>query len=235
MVKTVTLRDAWSGEADCRNCSLRTTALFGGLEEHDFDRIHDPIDQFDLKPGTSLYQTGDHGDYMYTVRSGSLKLVQYLPDGGQRIVRIARSTDVLGLEALLDAPYQHDAIALQRSEICRFPTRVVKELGRDSPKLHQELMTRWQRALTEADAWLTELSTGSARQRVARLLLRLVRDRESSECTLFSREDMGAMLGITTETASRTIAGFKRESLLVESKAHSFLLDIPNLRRIAEE
>ena len=173
MVKSVTLRDAWSGEADCRNCSLRTTALFGGLEERDFDRIHDPIDQFDLKPGTSLYQTGDHGDYMYTVRSGSLKLVQYLPDGGQRIVRIARSTDVLGLEALLDAPYQHDAVALQRSEICRFPTRVVKELGRESPKLHQELMTRWQRALTEADAWLTELSTGSARQRVARLLLRL--------------------------------------------------------------
>ena len=69
MVKTVTLREAWSGEADCRNCALRTTALFGGLEESDFDRIHDPIDQFDLTPGTSLYQTGDHGDYMYTVSS----------------------------------------------------------------------------------------------------------------------------------------------------------------------
>jgi CRP/FNR family transcriptional regulator, anaerobic regulatory protein len=78
-------------------------------------------------------------------------------------------------------------------------------------------MARWQRALSEADAWLTELSTGSARQRVARLLLRLVRDRESSECELFSREDMGAMLGVTTETTSRTIAEFKRQSLLVET------------------
>ncbi|MFW6258217.1 MAG: helix-turn-helix domain-containing protein, partial [Halochromatium sp.] len=101
--------------------------------------------------------------------------------------------------------------------------------------LHEELMQRWQRALTEADAWLTELSTGSARQRVARLLLRLVRDRESSECQLFGREDMGAMLGITTETASRTIASFKRESLIVESRPNRFLLDIPNLRRIAED
>ncbi|MCF7983233.1 MAG: Crp/Fnr family transcriptional regulator [Thiohalocapsa sp.] len=235
MAKTVTLREAWSGEADCRNCALRTTVLFAGLEAEDFDRIHDPIDQFNLKPGTPLYQAGDHGDYMYTVRSGSLKLVQYLPDGSQRIVRIARGTDVLGLEALLGETYQHDAVALQRCEVCRFPTRVVKELGRESPKLHQELMSRWQRALQEADAWLTELSTGSARQRVARLLLRLVRDRETSECELFSREDMGAMLGITTETASRTIAGFKRESLLVESRPNSFLLDIPNLRRIAED
>jgi CRP/FNR family transcriptional regulator, anaerobic regulatory protein len=89
--------------------------------------------------------------------------------------------------------------------------------------------------LSEADAWLTELSTGSARQRVARLLLRLVRDRETSECHLFGREDMGAMLGITTETASRTIAELRRQSLLSETSPNLFLLDIPNLRRIAED
>jgi CRP-like cAMP-binding protein len=235
MVKSVTLREAWAGEADCRNCTLRTSALFAGLTEDNFDLIHDPIDQFDLKPGTALYKAGDVGEHMYTVRSGAIKLVQYLPDGSQRIVRIARTTDVLGLEALLDEGYHHDAVALQRSEVCRFPTRVVRNFSRDNPTLHRELMSRWQRALTEADAWLTELSTGSARQRVARLLLRLVSDPESSECELFSREDMGAMLGITTETASRTIASFKRESLLVESRPNGFLLDIPNLRRIAED
>lgn len=235
MVKSVTLREAWSGEADCRNCALRNSVLFAGLTEKDFDRIHDPIDQFDLRPGTLLYQAGDVGDHMFTVRSGSLKLVQYLPDGSQRIVRIARGTDVLGLEALLGNAYHHDAIALAPAEICRFPTRVVQALSKENPALHDELMRRWQRALSEADAWLTELSTGSARQRVARLLLRLVKDRESSECQLFGREDMGAMLGITTETASRTIAGFKRESLLIESRPNRFLLDIPNLRRIAEE
>lgn len=235
MVRSVTMREAWAGEADCRNCTLRSTVLFAGLSEQDFDQIHDPIDQYDLKPGTALYQAGEIGDYMFTVRSGSLKLVQYLPDGSQRIVRIVRGTDVLGLEALLGNAYQHDAVALTPTEICRFPTRVVKALSKDNPTLHEELMQRWQRALTEADAWLTELSTGSARQRVARLLLRLVRDRESSECQLFGREDMGAMLGITTETASRTIAGFKRESLIVESRPNRFLLDIPNLRRIAED
>jgi CRP-like cAMP-binding protein len=235
MVKNVTLREAWSGTADCLNCSVRDSVLFAGLEERDFQKIHDPIDQFVLKPGTALYHAGDHGEYLFTVRSGALKLVQYLPDGGQRIVRLARRTDVVGLEALIESDYQHDAVTLQLTEVCRFPARVVRALGRDNPRLHHELMARWQRALSEADAWLTELSTGSARQRVARLLLRLVRDRESSECELFSREDMGAMLGVTTETASRTIAEFKRQSLLAETSPNRFLLDIPNLRRIAEE
>ena len=235
MVKNVTLRDAWSGEADCLNCSLRTSVLFAGLKEEDFARIHDPIDQFVLPPGSVLYRAGDQGDHLFTVRSGAFKLVQYLPDGSQRIVRIVRTSDVIGLECLLDGAYEHEAVALQPSEICRFPARVVRELSRESPELHRELMSRWHRALSEADAWLTELSTGSARQRVARLLLRLVRDRESSECQLFSREDMGAMLGVTTETASRTIAEFKRQSLLVETAPNLFLLDIPNLRRIAED
>jgi len=235
MVKSVTLRDAWSGEANCLNCSVRASVLFAGLKEQDFAQLHDPIDQFVLKPGTALYHAGDKGDFMFTVRTGSLKLVQYLPDGSQRIVRIVRATDVLGLEALVDADYQHEAIALQTTEVCRFPTRVVRDLGRENPALHQELMARWQRALNEADAWLTELSTGSARQRVARLLLRMVRDRETCECQLFGREDMGAMLGITTETTSRTIAEYKRQSLLVETAPNHFLLDIPNLRRIAEE
>lgn len=235
MTKNVTLRDAWSGEANCQNCALRHSALFAGLKEADFERIHDPIDQYTLKPGTSLYRAGDTGDYLFTVRGGALKLVQYLPDGNQRIVRLVRIADVLGLEAILEEAYRHDAVALHLTEVCRFPARLVRDLGRENPDLHQELMSRWQRALSEADAWLTELSTGAARQRVARLLLRLVLDRATCECHLFSREDMGAMLGVTTETTSRTIAEFKRQSLLVETAPNRFLLDIPNLRRIAED
>ena len=235
MVKIVAFKAAWAGEADCRKCSLRESVLFAGLREEDFERIHHPIDQYVLPPGSVLYRAGDRGERLFTIRSGVLKLVQYLPDGSQRIVRLIRTTDITGLEALLGQPYHHDAVVLQTTEVCSLPISVVSRLSQESPALHRELLNRWQRALTEADAWITELSTGSARQRVARLLLRLVRESSPSTCELFSREDMGAMLAITTETASRTIAEFKRQSLLVETETNCFLIDVPNLRRIAEE
>ena len=235
MVVTVPFKDAWSGEADCRNCSLRSSVLFAGLEEKDFEHLHRPIDQFTLQPGDMLYRTGQRGDRMFTIRSGLVKLVQFLPDGSQRIVRLMRTTDVVGLEALLGDPYEHDAVVMQATEACCLPVAVVKSLGEQNPRLHHELLARWQRALRDADAWITHLSTGSAKQRVARLLLRLAKDEENSECELFGREDMGAMLGITTETASRTIAEFKRQSLLVETRPNRFLLDIPNLGHIAED
>jgi CRP-like cAMP-binding protein len=235
MVKIVAFKDAWAGEADCRSCSLRQSVLFAGLREEDFERIHHPIDQYLLPPGSVLYRAGDRAERMFTIRSGVLKLVQYLPDGSQRIVRLIRTTDITGLESLVGQPYQHDAVVLQTTEVCSLPVSVVSRLSNDNPALHRELLNRWQRALSEADAWITELSTGSARQRVARLLLRLVRESSPSTCELFSREDMGAMLAITTETASRTIAEFKRQSLLVETETNCFLIDVPNLRRIAEE
>lgn len=235
MVQTVPFKQAWSGEADCRNCSLRSSVLFAGLEERDFELIHRPIDQFRLAPGDLLYRTGQQADRLYTIRSGLVKLAQFLPDGSQRIVRLMRTTDVIGLEALLDAPYEHDAVVMHPTEVCCLPVSVVKAVSQQNPRLHQELLSRWQRALKDADTWITHLSTGAAKQRVARLLLRLAKDEQSSECELFGREDMGAMLGITTETASRTIAEFKRQSLLVECGPNRFLLDIPNLSRIAED
>ncbi|MBV2091920.1 MAG: Crp/Fnr family transcriptional regulator [Candidatus Thiodiazotropha sp. (ex Ctena orbiculata)] len=235
MVKIVSFKEARDGVADCLKCSLRESVLFADLKEEDFEKLHDPIDQYTLPVGSTLYHSGDKGDRMYTVRSGILKLVQYLPDGSQRIVRLIRSTDITGLECILGEAYQHDAVVLQETEVCALPVRVVDNLSKENPALHLELLNRWQRALKEADAWLTELSTGSAKQRVARLLLRLVKDTHESQCSLFAREDMGAMLGITTETASRTIAEFKRQSLLIETAPNQFLLDTPNLHRIAED
>ena len=160
MVKVVSLKQAWSGEADCLNCTLRRSVLFSGLEEKDFERIHDPIDQYVLDPGATLYRSGDAGEYMYTIRSGVMKLLQYLPDGNQRIVRLVKTADVTGLEALLGKPYEHNAVVMQTTEICCLPVDTVKALSHDNPVLHVELLARWQRALSEADAWLTELSTG---------------------------------------------------------------------------
>jgi len=123
---------------------------------------------------------------------------------------------------------------MQESEVCCLPVATINALSDENPTLHVEMLKRWQRALSEADAWLTELSTGPARERIARLLLRLTRDLAEPECELFGREDMGAMLGITTETASRTIAEFKRKGLLAEIGHNRFCVDTAGLKSLLD-
>jgi len=229
----VTFAEAWSGKVDCQNCTLRHSVLFAGLTESNFKDLHQPVDQFVLSPGEKLYSEGEKGTHMFTIRKGLVKLEQYLADGTQRIVRLLKSTDVAGLETLLGESYKHNAFALQETEVCRYPTSTVSELAKNNPKLHLDLMTHWQSALSEADSWITELSTGSAKERVARLLLRLAKDETNRQCVLFGREDMGAMLGITTETASRIVAEFKRQGLIKEVGSSQYICDVKGLEKLA--
>ena len=233
-MKPISLHAIWLGEAKCRHCMVRASALFAGLEEADFSHIHQPIKDVILSPQQALYRMHERGSALFTLRGGVMKLVQYLPDGGQRIVRLLKDSDALGLEALVGQPYQHDAIALTDCEVCAIPTSVIERLGRERPRLYQELMARWQQALAETDAWLTQFTTGTARQRVARLLLRLSCAETNNVFPLFGREDMGAMVGLTTETVSRTIAELRRQGVLRDRGSTLQECNREALRRIAD-
>lgn len=231
----VQFHQAWSGEADCLNCSLRNSALFHGLTEEDFKEFHKPIDQLVLQPGQALYSMGDAGQHLFTVRAGLLKLVQRLPDGTQRIVRLLHSTDVLGLELLAADYYEHDVIALRATSLCRYPVAAVDLLSQRNPVLHHDLMTQWKKALSEADAWLTHLSTGAAKKRMANLLLRLVEREGATTCFLFNREDMGSILSLTTETASRIISDFERGGLIKKLAHNHYDLNISALESVISD
>ncbi len=233
-MKPISLQAIWLNEPQCRSCAVRNSALFSGLEEADFQHIHQPIKDVALAAADALYRMGERGSTLFTLREGVIKLVQYLPDGNQRIVRLLRNGDALGLETLVGQPYQQDAIALTDCAICAIPAETVERLGREQPRLYRELMARWQQALSDADAWLTEFTTGAARQRVARLLLRLTCPGQNPHWPLFGREDIGAMVGLTTETVSRTIAELRRQGLLRDRGANIQECNREMLRRIAD-
>ncbi|WP_338110468.1 Crp/Fnr family transcriptional regulator [Rhodomicrobium udaipurense] len=230
----ITSAEAWTGVADCLNCNIRQSVLFAGLEEADFRDLHRPIDQLQFAAGETVYRAGDDGVSLFTIRTGLVKLTHYLPDGSQRIVRLLSKTDVIGLECMLGDVYRHSAIALQATEVCRLPVSSVKRLSHGNSRLFHTVMAHWYRALSDADRWITELSTGTARDRVIRLLLWLSERETGNSCSLFSREDLGAVLGLTTETASRSMAELKRQGLIREHSLNQFSFDIVALRRIVE-
>lgn len=205
---------AWRGTADCRVCGIRDMVLFADLHEDDFNLIHAPIDDLEYAPSQALVRMGETATSLFTLRSGMVKLVRNTVDGRQRIVRVLRSGDVIGLEALMGPTYDADAIALTNVRVCRLPLQVIQRLNRETPRLHQRLLERWHRSLKEADDWLADLNFGNARQRLAGLILKMRTEHDPASCTLFSREDMGAMLDLKLETVSRTLNAFVREGLI---------------------
>jgi CRP-like cAMP-binding protein len=188
--------------------------LFADLDESDFAKIHAPIDDLDYPPGTELAQEGESALGLFTVRAGMVKLVRTTADGRERIVRVMRQGDVIGLEALVHGKFETSAMALTATSVCRIPLDVIQSLAVQSPRLHQSLMRKWSHNQKEAEDWLADLNFGTARQRIANFILKMRGTTDSQLVTLFSREDIGSMVDLKMDTVSREVSHLVRQGVL---------------------
>ncbi|WP_165922982.1 Crp/Fnr family transcriptional regulator [Sulfurirhabdus autotrophica] len=193
------------------------------------------IDNMTYPTGSVLYQSGETEGVVFTIRQGLVKLVRYLPNGTQRAVRLFGQGDVVGMEALLGQAYQHTAVVIRESKLCKIPLETIQLLKKEHPDLNQQIMLRFQKQLNEADRFITEFSTGTAEARLARLLLFLNSPNHGVSCDVVSREEMGEILGITTETASRIMADFKRRRIIFDVQEFGNNCDLAALRHIADD
>jgi CRP-like cAMP-binding protein len=115
------------------------------------------------------------------------------------------------------------------------PSAVILEQEKSDPRFIARVTVEMQRELDQADVFLTELSTGSAHVRVARLMLYLAeREGEGACCYMPMREEIGALVGITMETASRIVSDFRHRGLITPAvDAQRINLDLASLKRIA--
>lgn len=219
----------WKGTADCCNCGLRELGLFADLNEHDLSLFRAPIDALELRAGSVLYGESEQALGVFTLRSGMIKLVRMTADGRERVVRVLRPMDAVGLEALATAHYDSAAVALTDIALCRIPLSVIHTLSTKSPRMHKRLMGKWQCALKDADDWLADLNFGTARQRVAHFILKMRNPGDPLMATLFSREDMGAMLDLKLETVSRELSQLKRAKVIEPMDRHRRLYRIQDV------
>ena len=185
-----------------------------------------------------LYQAGTKAENLWILRTGAVKLISSSWNGEPRIVRVLKPGDVAGIEGLLAGQYTHTAMTVGTVHACRTPIRAVRQLCLEHASFQWNLMQRWQSTLNETERWLVDMTSSgtTVRVRMARLLLRL-RDGESNRIYNFSREDLGLILGTTIETASRIIAAFLRERLLVRREPGSRFYDgdVVRLEMVAHE
>ena len=189
----------------------------------------------------TLYHQGSAATSVTFITAGLLKLIVHLPNGRARIVRVHRAGSILGLGGLLDEENEHTAVALGPVTALRLPLGAVRQLRREDPEAYIALTERWHGYLKEADLWITRFSTGPIRGRVARLLAFLAdinRDSAADQLQLLTCEEMGSVLGVTSESTSRVLADFKRRHILVSEDVHEdseiYNADMRRLHTIAE-
>lgn len=232
-MKKIEIKNAWQGNSDCEACTIRSSALFADLNEEDFSKIHAPIDDLSFEANAEIYLQGDDAQYVYTLREGYIKLLHSNPDGTSRIVRLVRPGDLFGMESLLNDRYKHAASALTNARACRIPKIILTDLGEESPRLHRQIVKKWGEALSQAEAWFSEINTGRIEIRLARFFLQLAKKRDAFiVAPLFKREDMGLMMDVKFETISRALGWMAEQGLI--SNVTKLSIQIPDLESLKD-
>lgn len=236
--KTVCTKVEWVGRAYCDKCHIRRLMFFSELPDSAFEHMLQPVDQFIHTAGSMIFEAGSRKQFIYSIRRGMVKLVHTSEDGTNRIVRLLGPGSAIGLELLDGAEsYRHSAIAINQVDLCKIPVSTVEQLESEYPQLYEHVLQQLQDQLDLADQWIVALGAGTAKQRVAQLLLVLDKFFADSndEFILLSREDMAAMIGIAVETVSRMIAEFKRQKILYKTDNKLYMCNSAELLKIAQQ
>lgn len=186
-----------------------------------------------------LYHEGESIDTTFLIRRGLVKLLSYLPSGRARIVRLHCGGYLLGLEGVLERPFEHTAVAVSDVAVECVPLQRLMRLQWEDPPALTALLYQWHDALTQADKWIAEFSTGEIKSRVARLLQYLAtfeRDRAVGTVGLLTVGEIGEILGATPESVSRHLAAFKRQDILRREAGFSsktYRLDVERVQQEA--
>ncbi len=97
---------------------LADIQLFELHDEEDRKALAQLVDHIHLKQGVELFETGDHGDELYIVRTGKVEIFIRNVAGEKIVLTVAEQGDLFGELAMLDSgPRSATAVALEDAEL----------------------------------------------------------------------------------------------------------------------
>jgi CRP/FNR family transcriptional regulator len=224
----------------CADCSLRALCLPAGIDLQDLERL----DAFVRKPaplsrGDKLFHAGQAFEFLYVVRSGSLKTVQPAEDGEIQVMGFHLPSELLGLDAISDDHHQCEAIALERTSVCALPFDRLEHMASDFPSLQHQLHRVISREIIHDQEHLAALGRRTARERIALFLCSLSRrltaaGHSGTDLHLsMSRDEMANYLGLALETVSRLLKKLADDGILDVDRRTVRILEPHELSRIA--
>ena len=230
-IKPYCTDENWPGRPDCKHCMIRSSVLFAVLTDAEIEEALLAVRNGWHEPDFELFAQGGREGYLYTIRAGCVKMV-HAGGGAGRIVRLHWRGEVVGLEALLNEPYRNSAVVLQKADVCRIPVSLVHDLAARNPELSYQIMRQGQVGLDAVESGIADLNSGGAETRLARLLLKLDAHSDGKCIPDLRREDVAAIIGVTTETASRLMADFCRRKLVWKEENRELRCDAAALKKL---
>jgi CRP-like cAMP-binding protein len=221
---------------------LARVPLFNGLPTEVLARIVTMAEPKQLDAGAFFFNEGGPASEMFVLTGGRVKLTQLTPEGHQIVLRIISAGDAFGgVGAFGDPLYPVSAEAIEAYAALGWTSVTVRTILVSDPALALNALHFVAGRLHDLQRRYRQLMTERVERRVARALLRLVREAgRKVEAGVeidfpISRQDIAEMTGTTLYTVSRLLSAWEARCI-VQSERQRIVLTKPHaLVTIAED
>jgi CRP-like cAMP-binding protein len=190
---------------------------------------------------TLIFNLGDAAGRAHVLVDGNVRISQSGSDGAQIVMRFIAPGETYGTVALFtDGRYPAEAFAITDSIEASWSEADLRYLLGRYPQIAMNVIHMIGNRLKEAQERVRELATQRAEQRVAHALLRLALQagQSTSEGTAITfplrRKDVADISGTTLHTASRILAVWERDGLVLSRNQRLVIRQPSELMRIAD-
>lgn len=226
---------------DMRLQILHGVPFFTGLEHDDLEQINHLFHEQGYSVDETICFAGDPAEHLFVVADGRVKLMRHSLSGKNVMLDMLTSGEFFGsLSTLGDDVYPDTAQAHTQTCVLSIHADAFRQILEKYPTVALKVVDIIAARLRTAHEQVRQLSTVSVEGRIANLLLVLSKKfGKPSDVGLLiqsplTREDLAAMTGTTTETASRVMSQFLKDGLIRTGRKWVSILDRDALEQIAE-
>jgi len=183
-----------------------------------------------------IYTEGALPFHVYFVNSGLVRSNKAIYHGKEIITELITKNQLFGFkEALCNEPYTNYTVSVEDTELTLIPKEIlIQELAKE-PGLHLSLERKLTSCITKLEEKLFLTAYMGVKKRVASALVELndiYKNTLNSNLIQLSREDLANYIGVSPETAIRTLSEFKDKKLIAIESGKIRVLDTDKLIKL---
>ena len=195
----------------------------------------------DYEAGSVIFSEGDEVKGIYQIYTGKIKVVSAHNTPNERIVRLAKSEELLGHRGLGGKMiYPVTAIALEKSQVTFIPIDIFNKTVKANPEFSFQLLMFFADEFKASEKRTKLMATMLAKEKVAVSILTIANafGFHDDDPTLLSytptRKEIAAIAGTTYETVIRELSRLERSNIILQEGKAIRVLDMKYLTSLCD-
>ena len=183
-----------------------------------------------FRRGEQIWQRGDRATHLYSLCTGSWKLTQPWEEGREVILDLVHRGQLVGEEAaIFGSTRLNGCVALSAGKAVRISREVLTLLLREDPTIAQTMLATSYARARAVSIRLEEMTVGSVRSRVARVLTRLSEEEGLDDArgrfvpVPLRRGDLADLVACRVETVIRVMTDWQRRQV-IDTQREGFVI-----------